>query len=218
MAVLDFPDSMGVSYSEHSTSTNKPTQVISKEISGFEDFSSKPPDQILRRARRVSSTSSTPPPKRRKKVDLAKTKNSTGNVPDLHGLSSEPKEKEDIPDIEEVDKRFDDLEVLIKNNHRDLMKAIRKLKWKNISAISIPITKEELVKEPHVNQPQTLKQFVEQPMSPIDMEFSNNDLDDNVDDSNTSTSISFGTHESIDALIFWPSNSFDCSTMECCQI
>ncbi|KAK6778044.1 hypothetical protein RDI58_024762 [Solanum bulbocastanum] len=105
---------MGISHFEHSTSTDKSTQAISDDIPGFEDISSKPPDHILRRSRRVSSTSSTPPPKRRKKVDLAKSKSSAmeqseqspmiqkesfsipdfvGNVPDLHGPSSNPKKK-----------------------------------------------------------------------------------------------------------------------------
>ncbi|KAK6780169.1 hypothetical protein RDI58_022353 [Solanum bulbocastanum] len=102
LTVLDLHDNMGVSHSEHSTSMDKPTQAMSEDILVFEDFSSKPPDQILRRTRRVSSTSSTPPSKRRKKVDLAKPKNSTGDVPDLHGSSSDPKENKDIPDIEEV--------------------------------------------------------------------------------------------------------------------
>ncbi|KAH0655272.1 hypothetical protein KY285_030154 [Solanum tuberosum] len=76
LEALDLLDNMGVSHSEHSTSTDKPTQAISDDISGFEDFSSKPPDQILMRSRRVSSTSTTPPPKRRKKVDLAEPKSS----------------------------------------------------------------------------------------------------------------------------------------------
>uniref|UniRef100_M1DXR2 Ulp1 protease family, C-terminal catalytic domain containing protein n=1 Tax=Solanum tuberosum TaxID=4113 RepID=M1DXR2_SOLTU len=130
------------------------------------------------------------------------------NVPDRHGPSSHSKEEEDISDIEEVkqylkkkvDKKFDDLEVLIKTNHTDLMKPIRKRKWKvlvvyqmftlwkaisllcviffglkNISATSIKTTEEELVKEVHVDQPQTTYHFVEQSRSPIDMEFANND-------------------------------------------
>ncbi|KAK4713386.1 hypothetical protein R3W88_019293 [Solanum pinnatisectum] len=96
---------------------------MSSIFSEFEDFSSKPPDQLLRRSRHVSSTSSTPPPKRRKKDDLAQPKSSAmehseqspviqkepfsipdsaGNIPDFHGPSSDPKEKKDIPDIEEV--------------------------------------------------------------------------------------------------------------------
>ncbi|XP_049391286.1 uncharacterized protein LOC125855589 [Solanum stenotomum] len=114
---------------------------------------------------------------------------SFGNVPDLHGPSSDPKEKKDITDIEEVkqylkeyvDKKFDDLEVLIKNNHTDMMKVVQKLKHKKISVRSIPITEEELIQEANVNQPQTTDQFVEQPRYPIDMEFANNNLVDNAD-------------------------------------
>ncbi|KAH0678532.1 hypothetical protein KY284_019617 [Solanum tuberosum] len=210
LVVLDLPDNMRVSYSEHSTSTDKSTQAILEDVPGFENFSSKPLDRILRRTRCVSSTSSTPPSKRRKKVDLAKQKSSAmeqleqspviqkesfsipesfGNVPDLHGPSSDPKEKKNITDIEEVkqylkeyvDKKFDDLEVLIKNKHTDLMKAVQKLKQKKISVRSIPITEEELIQEANVNQPQTTDQFVEQPKSLIDMEFANNNLVDNAD-------------------------------------
>ncbi|KAG5586354.1 hypothetical protein H5410_046788 [Solanum commersonii] len=81
LTVLHLPGNMGVSLSEHSTSTDKPTQDISEDIPAFEDFSSKPPDQILRRTRCVSSTSSTPLPKRRKKVDLAKPKSSAMKQP-----------------------------------------------------------------------------------------------------------------------------------------
>ncbi|KAG5579699.1 hypothetical protein H5410_050326 [Solanum commersonii] len=97
-----------------------------------------------------------------------------GNVSDLHCPSSDPKEKKDILDIEEVkqylkenvDKKFDDLQVLIKNNHTVLMKAVRKLKRKKIAARSIPIWRKSESKKT---------------MSPIDMEFVNNDLIDNAD-------------------------------------
>ncbi|WMV37250.1 hypothetical protein MTR67_030635, partial [Solanum verrucosum] len=62
-----------------------------------------------------------------------------------------------------------------------LMKAACKLKLKKIAARSNPIAEEELIKEDNVNQPQTTNQFVEQPRSPIYMEFVNNDLVDNAD-------------------------------------
>ncbi|KAK6790953.1 hypothetical protein RDI58_010034 [Solanum bulbocastanum] len=123
LALLDLPGNMSVSYFEHSTSTAKPTQAILEDVPGFEDFSSKPPDQFLRRTRCVSRTSSTPPSKRKKKVNLVKQKSSpmeqleqspviqkesfsipesSDNVFDLHGLSSDPKEKKNITDIEEI--------------------------------------------------------------------------------------------------------------------
>ncbi|KAH0672648.1 hypothetical protein KY290_024882 [Solanum tuberosum] len=50
LIVLDLSDNLVVSHSEHSLSADKPTQDISDEIPGFEDFSSKPPDQIVRRS------------------------------------------------------------------------------------------------------------------------------------------------------------------------
>ena len=45
-----------------------------QEVTGFEDFSSEPPDQLLRRSTRVSSTWSIPPPKKTKVVNPHKTK------------------------------------------------------------------------------------------------------------------------------------------------
>ncbi|KAK6804103.1 hypothetical protein RDI58_001887 [Solanum bulbocastanum] len=54
---------------------DKPTQAISDDIPEFEDFSSKPPDQIVRRSRHGSA-----------------------------GPSSDPKEKKDFSKIEGVKK------------------------------------------------------------------------------------------------------------------
>ncbi|KAH0669906.1 hypothetical protein KY285_024048 [Solanum tuberosum] len=140
LEVLDLPDNMGVSHSEHSMSTDKPishseysmstdkpTQDISDDIPGFEDFSSQPPDQVKK----------------------------SFSIPNSAGPSFDPKEKKDFSEIEEVkqypkeyvNKKFDDLQVLIKNNHTVLMKAVRKLKRKKIAARSIPISEEELIKE-----------------------------------------------------------------------
>ncbi|KAH0669646.1 hypothetical protein KY285_023807 [Solanum tuberosum] len=66
LILLDLLDNLVVSHSEHSLSADKPTQDISDEIPGFEDFSSKPLHQIIRRSRCVSGTSSTPPPQKNK--------------------------------------------------------------------------------------------------------------------------------------------------------
>ena len=47
-----------------------------KDKSGFEDFSTSPPDHLLRRSYHVYDTSSPPPSKRRKNTDTHKTKGS----------------------------------------------------------------------------------------------------------------------------------------------
>ncbi|KAH0672163.1 hypothetical protein KY284_023250 [Solanum tuberosum] len=57
----ELPDNLVVSHTKNSLSANKPTEAGSDDIPGFEDFSSKRPDQVVRRSRRVSGTSSTPP-------------------------------------------------------------------------------------------------------------------------------------------------------------
>ncbi|KAH0662284.1 hypothetical protein KY284_027215 [Solanum tuberosum] len=110
------------------------------------------------------------------------------SIPDSVDPSSHPKEKKDFSEIEGVkqylteyvDKKIDDLQVLMKNNHKVLLKAIRKLKRKKTAARSLSISDEEVIEEETVNQPQTTNQFVE-PSSPIDMEFVNNVLVDNPD-------------------------------------
>ncbi|KAK4738267.1 hypothetical protein R3W88_001964 [Solanum pinnatisectum] len=109
------------------------------------------------------------------------------SIPYSIGPSSDPKGKKDFSEIEGVkkylmkyvDKKFDDLQVLIKNNHKVLLKAIRKLKRKKTAVRSLPFSDEEVIEEDNVNQPQTTNHFVEL-RSPIDMEFVNNVLDDDM--------------------------------------
>ncbi|KAK6777363.1 hypothetical protein RDI58_024080 [Solanum bulbocastanum] len=81
--------------------------------------------------------------------------NSAEKVPDLHGPSSDPKEKKDFLEIEGV-KQY--LKKYIDSNLGG------RINQKN-----------------NVNQPQTTNQFVKQSRSPIDMELVNNDLVDNAD-------------------------------------
>ncbi|KAH0754140.1 hypothetical protein KY290_024410 [Solanum tuberosum] len=62
LIILQLPDNLVVSHTKNSLYVDKPIEAGSYDIPGFEDFSSKPPDQIVRRSRRVSGTSSTPLP------------------------------------------------------------------------------------------------------------------------------------------------------------
>ncbi|WMV23903.1 hypothetical protein MTR67_017288, partial [Solanum verrucosum] len=155
LIILQLPDNLVISHTENSLSADKPTEAGSDDIPGFEDFSSKPPDQIVRTSRRVSGTSSThPPPKRRKKIILTKHKTIPMEqrvseqspvieqepfpIPDSAGPSSDPKEKKDFSEIESlkqylteyVDNKFDDLKVFIKDNLKVMMKSVRKIKRK----------------------------------------------------------------------------------------
>ena len=52
--------------------------------------------------------------------------------------------------------------------------------WKKKCTRSFSISDEEVIEEDNFNQPKTANQFVE-PSSPIDMEFVNNVLVDNLD-------------------------------------
>jgi len=63
---LDLPNNSHVPPNRPATSVVNQEEVQPNDVSGFEEFSSKPPEQLLRRCTRVSTTGSTPPPKRRK--------------------------------------------------------------------------------------------------------------------------------------------------------
>ncbi|KAG5592217.1 hypothetical protein H5410_042731 [Solanum commersonii] len=116
MTSLDLPGNVDASHNEHQNSVAKSKPIQPQELSRFEDFSTNPMDQFLRRSRRASTTLSTPPPKRRKNAHPVKpnvidvnqpeqsavqsNKNSTipvssVNVPDVHVPSLDPKEPTD---------------------------------------------------------------------------------------------------------------------------
>uniref|UniRef100_A0A3Q7JUA6 Uncharacterized protein n=1 Tax=Solanum lycopersicum TaxID=4081 RepID=A0A3Q7JUA6_SOLLC len=94
---LQLPQPSQVTHDEPGTSNVNIDVGKPQEVPGFEDFSSEPPDQLLRRSTRVSGTGSTPPPKRRKVVHPHKTK---------------------------VDQQVGCLVELIKKNHSELMKVV----------------------------------------------------------------------------------------------
>lgn len=77
---LQLPQPSHVTHDEPSTSNVNIDVGKPQEVPGFEDFSSEPPDQLLRRSTRVSGIGSTPPPKRRKVVHPHKTKVSKSTI------------------------------------------------------------------------------------------------------------------------------------------
>ncbi|KAG5570569.1 hypothetical protein H5410_060335, partial [Solanum commersonii] len=151
LAAFDLTEDEHDHPSSPTTTSVNPKIVQPNDIADFDDFSTRPPEQLLRRSSRVSDTSSPPPPKRRKKVDTPKTKVSEPSQPDqsnvslnqpfsipdspstpaanVHGSADAQKVNYVIPDIEElkdhlknyVDKKFEELVILIKKNHSQLM-------------------------------------------------------------------------------------------------
>ncbi|KAG5619587.1 hypothetical protein H5410_004805, partial [Solanum commersonii] len=156
LATFDLPKDEHVPPSSHPTTSVNPKIVQSNDIAVFDEFSSKPPEQLLRRSSRVSDTSSPPPPKRRIKWDTPKTKVSEPSKPNqsnvslnqpfsisdgpptpatnVHDSADAQKVNYVIPDIEElkdhlknyVDKKFEELVILIKENHSQLMRSRHK--------------------------------------------------------------------------------------------
>uniref|UniRef100_M0ZTD4 Ulp1 protease family, C-terminal catalytic domain containing protein n=1 Tax=Solanum tuberosum TaxID=4113 RepID=M0ZTD4_SOLTU len=74
LEAFDLPEDERVSPSSPPTTSVNPKIVQPNDIVDLDDFSTRPPEQLLRRSSRVSDTSSPPPPKRRKKRDTLKTK------------------------------------------------------------------------------------------------------------------------------------------------
>ncbi|KAG5585406.1 hypothetical protein H5410_045840 [Solanum commersonii] len=148
-------DQHALASSPPTTSIN-PKVVQSKDIFVFGDFSTSPPKQLIRRSSRVSDTSYPPPPQRRKKVDASKTK---------------------------VDKKFEKLESLIKENHSQLMQSLHKednqpLKavmllnslMKDVVSKPMACTVEVSEQKGNVDPQSSTFQFDKQPPSPIHMD------------------------------------------------
>ncbi|XP_069155846.1 uncharacterized protein [Solanum lycopersicum] len=133
---LQLPQPSHVTHDEPGTSNVNIDVGKPQEVTGFEDFSSEPPDQLLRRSTRVSSIGTTPPPKRRKVVHPHKTKvfksttaekQPTQNVytPDLP--TSQVDNVSNVPvnsDFRKVDQQVGCLVELIKKNDSELMKVV----------------------------------------------------------------------------------------------
>ncbi|KAK4740138.1 hypothetical protein R3W88_003835 [Solanum pinnatisectum] len=149
LAAFDLPED------EHASPSSPPQYLVqSNDIANFDDFSTRPPEQLLRRSSRVSDTSSLPPPKRRKKENTPKV--SEPSQPDqsnmslsqpfsisdgpltpatnVHGSADAKKVNYVISDIEElkdhlknyVDKKSQELVILKKEYHLQLMRSRHK--------------------------------------------------------------------------------------------
>ncbi|KAH0652583.1 hypothetical protein KY289_030261 [Solanum tuberosum] len=150
---LDLQNNSHVPSNRPATSVANQEEVQPDDVSDFEEFSSKPPEQLLRRCTRVSTTGSTPPPKRRKvahptKNNVPKTtpdvqKNQPfqtpisqplkfDNVSGVHLNTVHRRTSLDnarLDDLEGhiksyVDQKIGALEALIIKNHSELMKAV----------------------------------------------------------------------------------------------
>uniref|UniRef100_A0A3Q7G1V5 Uncharacterized protein n=1 Tax=Solanum lycopersicum TaxID=4081 RepID=A0A3Q7G1V5_SOLLC len=133
---LQLPQPSHVTHDEPGTSNVNIDVGKPQEVLGFEDFSSEPPDQLLRRSIRVSSTGATPPPKRRKVVHPHKTKVSKSttaekqrsqNVYTSDLPTSQAENVSNVPvnsDFGKVDQQVGCLVELIKKNHSELMKVV----------------------------------------------------------------------------------------------
>uniref|UniRef100_M1AV39 Ulp1 protease family, C-terminal catalytic domain containing protein n=1 Tax=Solanum tuberosum TaxID=4113 RepID=M1AV39_SOLTU len=208
LAAFDLTEDEHDPPSSPTTTSVNPKIVQPNDIADFDDFSTRPPEQLLRRSSRVSDTSSPPPPKRRKKVYTPKTKVSEPSQPDqsnvslnqpfsipddpptpaanVHGSANAQKVNYVIPDIEElkdhlknyVDKKFEELIILIKENHSQLMLSRHK--------------------ENNKVDPQSSNK---QPSSHIRTDFAAAFGVADFEDSSTSTTISPSTEAAIDALV-----------------
>ncbi|KAH0660530.1 hypothetical protein KY285_026840 [Solanum tuberosum] len=175
---LDLPHISHVSPIEPAPSNVNPEDGQPKEVPGFEDFSSKPSDQLLRRSTRVSSTRFTPPPKRRKvvrphKINVPKDiqpdeqLNQTFQTPNLP--MSEAGNVSGVPDNSDIRK------VIFDNSELEELKQY--VKGYDIGGISMSYMVDDSVEKDNVDPQSTFDQFFQQPISPIHMNFSIHDQD-----------------------------------------
>ncbi|KAH0680141.1 hypothetical protein KY284_021226 [Solanum tuberosum] len=92
---LDLPNNSHVPPTQPATSDVNHEEVPPDEVSGFEEFSSKPPKQLLRRSTLFSTTGSTPPPKRKKVAHPTKN-----NVPKATQPDEQPNQPFQTPDLQ----------------------------------------------------------------------------------------------------------------------
>ncbi|KAH0705076.1 hypothetical protein KY290_009777 [Solanum tuberosum] len=202
---LDLPNISHVPPNWPATSVANQEEVQPDDVSDFEEFSSKPPEQLLRRCTRVSITGSTPPPKRRKvahptKNNVPKTtpdvqKNQPfltpisqplkfDNVFGVHlntvprRTSSDNTRLEDLEGHIKLTKKLELFEALIIKNHSELMKAVAakdNKSDKDIGGISMPHIVDDSVDKDNVDLESASDQLFQQPISPIHMNFANVD-------------------------------------------
>ncbi|KAH0761455.1 hypothetical protein KY290_017528 [Solanum tuberosum] len=156
MTSLDLPGNIDAFHSEHQNSAAKSKPVQPQEIPGFEDFSTNPTNQFLRRSRRVSITSSTPPPKRRKNAHPVKSDVIDVNQPEQSVVQSN--KNNPIP----VDECCSE-------------STQARRRGTNISGTSTSPTMPEFNQEDHVVRPPTTNQLFDKRSSPIAMDVLDND-------------------------------------------
>ncbi|KAL3325350.1 hypothetical protein AABB24_039110 [Solanum stoloniferum] len=208
---LDLPNNSHVPPNRPATSVVNQEEVQPNDVSGFEEFSSKPPEQLLRRCTRVSTTGSTPPPKRRKvahptKNNVPKTTPNVQNNQPFKTPISQPLKFDNVSgvhlntvprrtssdnarleDLEGhiksyVDQKIGALEALIIKNHSELMKAVAakdNKSDKDIGGISMPHIVDDAVVKGNVDLESASDQLLQQPISPMHMDFATVDHNGN---------------------------------------
>ncbi|KAH0685458.1 hypothetical protein KY290_016729 [Solanum tuberosum] len=139
---LDLPNNSHVPPTQPATSVVNHKEVQPDKVPGFEEFSSKPLEQLLRRSTRVSTTESTPPPKRRKVAHPTKN-----NVP----KATQPDEQPNQP-------------FQTSNSHPPQVD-------NDNGGISMPHIVDDSVDKDNVDPQSASDQFFQQIISPIQMNF-----------------------------------------------
>ncbi|XP_055814151.1 uncharacterized protein LOC129883536 [Solanum dulcamara] len=170
---------------EDSTSAAKVNFRKPNEVTGFEDFSTTPPTEFLKRSRDVAETSS-PPPSKRMKTSPAKKPiqvetanmhkdfippNESENLisPDNEPGAKSPKESEkpvspdNVPGAKSaVDRKFKRLENKMDSNHIDLLKAIDSMA-NRMTGTSSQVKKDDFDQSFHVVEQQEAPTGLEGP-------------------------------------------------------
>ncbi|KAH0709526.1 hypothetical protein KY284_010953 [Solanum tuberosum] len=160
---LDLPNNSHVPPNWPGTSVANQEEVQPDDVSGFEEFSSKPPEQLLRSAHMfLPQDPSHPPREERTSSDNARLEDLEGHIKSY------------------VDQKIGALEALIIKNHSELMKAVAATdnkSDKDIGGISMPHIVDDSVDKGNVDLESASDQLFQQPISPIQMDFATVDHD-----------------------------------------
>ncbi|WMV08017.1 hypothetical protein MTR67_001402 [Solanum verrucosum] len=191
LAAIDLPEDQHAPTSSHPTTSVNPKVVQPKDISGFEDFSTSHPEQLP-----FSIPDESPTPT---------SNNISSDAQKVNSVNLDIEEvKEFLMDY--VDKKFENLESLIKKNHSQLMESRHRednLPLKDVVGKHMACTVEVFEQKGNVDPQSRTFQFDKQPFLPIQIDLAD-EVGVSVDEVGVSVNeitISHPTQAAIDALI-----------------
>ncbi|KAH0739651.1 hypothetical protein KY290_038356 [Solanum tuberosum] len=173
---LDLPDNSHVPSNRPDSPIVNNEEVQPKEVPGFEDFSSKPPDQLLRRSTRSFQSPSSEPKQADNVSGVPHNTFSGRTTIDSAGMEDLKMYMKGYVDNKfgALENKIGALEELIKNNQSELLKAVGakdNKTEKDIGGVSSSHMMDDSVEKGVVDSQPKSDKFDQQTISPIQMDF-----------------------------------------------